>query len=1028
MLNDYLKKIFDTTNQGDAREESYYPHLASLFEDFGNNTAKKKTHVTVLPKKTEAGNPDFRIWDGHQHIIGYIEAKFPGSDLETIENTDQLERYRFTFPNLILTDFYEFRLYRYGELIGKVSIGRPIIAERLKTIPPAEKEDDFNELLFKFFEFTLPRVFTSENLAVELAKRTRFLKDEIIYEELREEKKGRGDIIGFYEAFQKYLISGLSKEEFADLYSQTITYGLFAARTRANSIFNRTLAFEFIPATIGILRDVFHFISLGKLSKQMEVIIDDIAEVLHVADIKKILQDYYKKGRGNDPIIHFYETFLNKYDPETQEKRGVYYTPESVVNYIVKSLDNILKKNFSKENGFANTDVTVLDPAAGTLTFLAETTRLAISDFVNKYGDGARHNFIKDHILKNFYAFELMMAPYSIAHLKMSFVLDELGYTMDDDERFNLYLTNTLETEYLEQTSIPGMSSLSEESKRATEIKKESPILVIMGNPPYSVASYNKSTFIDGLMELYKKDVKDERNIQILTDDYVKFIRFCHWKIEQSGRGVIGIISKNTYLNASAFKGMRKQILKFFDRVYVLNLHGKLYEKTPEGGKDQNVFDIRVGTAILFLVKDGSKKSEYASLYYHELYGTREIKYPYLFKESIETTEWEELPASEPYFFFEKKNFRDPDLYNSFFSISKMFVDRSSGVKTHRDHFVTDIFKDQLRNRIISFKNCNLPLDLIKKTYQLKDNRDFSLSDLLDYFQEFEEEKIREYNFKPFSQKFIYYDTNFIDFDRWTVMKNFLLGKNLGLVIKKKHNDRKYDHCFVTDKVTDVNFLGGQSYVFPLYIYSENDDFFNGNKKSNIDPLFEESLEDIYNKKDLTEQIFYYTYAILHCNEYRNAFQELLMIDYPKIPFPDDYNIFDEVSKTGKELADLHLLRSQKLSDPLVKFYGQGNQKVSNIEFDKDRGNLRINDLQYFSNITEQMWEYEIGKNKPVQRWLKNRKGRALTLDESIEFSKITTAVKYTLDIQYDLNPFYTNIIDNLLTSDRIRFNPENSL
>ncbi|MFZ6006530.1 MAG: N-6 DNA methylase, partial [Nitrospirota bacterium] len=399
MLKSYLKKITDIANRGDAREESYYSNLDELFKGHAESIGKKNIHITTLPKRTEAGNPDFRVWDGKQHIIGYIEAKAPTvENLDNIEYSDQLKRYLHTFPNLILTNFFEFRLYRNGLLIDKALIGRPYVVHKLKTIPPVEKEQDFMRLLEKFFSFSLPKVYDAKNLAIELAKRTRFLKDEVIAQELQEEeKRGKGFILGFYEAFRKYLISGLEKEDFADLYSQTITYGLFAARTRSENGFNRKLAYDRIPKTIGILRDVFKFISLGDLPKQMEWIADDISEVLAVTDVFKILDEYFHKHKGKDPIVHFYETFLAEYDPKTREKRGVYYTPEPVVSYIIRSLHHILKEHFSKDDGFANTSVTVLDPAAGTLTFLAEAAKLAAEEFTSKYGEGAKEKFIKEH-------------------------------------------------------------------------------------------------------------------------------------------------------------------------------------------------------------------------------------------------------------------------------------------------------------------------------------------------------------------------------------------------------------------------------------------------------------------------------------------------------------------------------------------------------------------------------------------------------------------------------------------------------
>ena len=509
MLKAYLKEIAETTIRGDAREETYYGSLAGLLEDFPLEKGRA-TQVTTLPKKTDAGNPDFRVWDGDHFIVGYIEAKTPGTNLDQVETSEQLERYLNTFPNVILTDFYEFRLYREGELIDKVSIGRHFTARQLKSTPPLENVDEFEGLLEKFFAFKLPKTFTAEKLAVELAKRTRFLRDQVVAEELRDESTGGGDLSGFYKAFKKYLIAGLTPEQFADLYSQTITYGLFAAKTRADGDFNRKLAFDYIPPTIGILRDVFKFISWGELSPQMAVIVDDITAVLNAADINTILDQYYKKGKGEDPIVHFYETFLNEYDPKTRERRGVYYTPEPVVKYIVRSVHHLLKDKFGLQDGLADPQVTVLDPAAGTLTFPAEAIRLAVEEYIQKYGEGGKKGFIRDQILKNYYAFELMMAPYAIGHMKISILLESLGYKLQADDRFQLYLTNTLEMEEIDQIGIPGLHSLSEESQLAGRVKKEEPILVIMGNPPYSGISTNTNEWTE---ELLKTDIEAHKVI-----------------------------------------------------------------------------------------------------------------------------------------------------------------------------------------------------------------------------------------------------------------------------------------------------------------------------------------------------------------------------------------------------------------------------------------------------------------------------------------------------------------------------------
>ena len=746
MLKSYFKKIFEVSKTGDAREESYYSTLEDFLKSYGDSVEKKKFHTTTLPKKTEAGNPDFRIWDGKQHIVGYIEAKAPTIEyLDQIETTDQLKRYLHIFPNLILTNFFEFRLYRNGALIDKVSIARPFILHKLKTIPSVENETDFLKLLEKFFSFSLPKVYDAKTLAIELAKRTRFLKDEVVIEELREEESSKkGYIFGFYKAFREYLISGLAKDDFADLYSQTITYGLFAARTRSENGFNRKLAYDNIPQTIGILRDVFEFISLGKLPKQMEWIIDDISEVLAVTDVKNILHQFFYEGKGKDPIVHFYETFLTEYDPKTRKKRGIYYTPESVVSYIVRSLHHILKQQFNKKDGFASELVTVLDPAAGTLTFLAEAAKLAVEEFISKYGEGGKENLIREQILENFYAFELMMAPYAIGHLKMSFLLEELGYKLQKDDRFKLYLTNTLEMEELAQTELPGMVSLSEESHSAGVVKKEKHILVILGNPPYSGTSANISeyyilvheeekwvgkgankkrvlvkykkprkkilkTWIGKLIDDYKfvdGQSLEEKNPKWLQDDYVKFIRFAQWKIDQAGEGVLGFITNHSYLDNPTFRGMRQSLMNSFDEIYVLDLHGNSLkkERCPDGSKDENVFDIQQGVAIALLIKEKGEKKE-CKVYHSDIWGLRQKKYDWLLEKNIKTTKWQKiLPKSEFYLFIPREE-KLLEVYEKSPKITDIFPINSVGIVTARDKLTIKWTPQEIWSTVLNFSN-----------------------------------------------------------------------------------------------------------------------------------------------------------------------------------------------------------------------------------------------------------------------------------------------------------------------------------
>ncbi|MEK9155964.1 MAG: N-6 DNA methylase [Patescibacteria group bacterium] len=614
MFSQYLENIFKT-HQAGAREESYYPDLKKLLEAWSEKENLGLV-ITALPKKTEGGNPDFRILSKDKKLIGYIEAKDIFTDLDRIEDTVQLKRYRATFPNLILTNFFEFRLYRQTEadkpatLINKTFIGRQFLIQQLNTVPPLENTDKFQSLLKRFIDYSTPRTLTAKQLAIELAKKTRFLRDQIISEEHKEEAiEGVQTLEAFYAAFKKHLISALTLQDFANLFAQTITYGLFAARSRASGDFTRHTAFDHIPHTIGILRDVFRFISSSELTKTVEWIVDEIVEVLAATDVNKIIEGFHKEGRGRDPIVHFYETFLSEYDPAERGKRGVYYTPEPVVGYIVRSINKLLKEKFNKTDGFATDNVTILDPASGTLTFPVEAIRLAVEEYRNKYGDGGIKSFIRDHILKDFFAFELMMAPYAIGHLKAGFILKENDYDLSDQERFNLYLTNTLEFNREDPNTLGFIErEIAQEAQDALKVKEDIPVMVIMGNPPYSGTSENKGDWILEQLAAYKQvdgAPLGEKNPKWLQDDYVKFFRFAQWKIEQTGRGILGFITNHAWLDNPTFRGMRASLLGTFDEIYILNLHGSLLkkEKTPNGGKDENVFDIQPGVAIVLMVK-----------------------------------------------------------------------------------------------------------------------------------------------------------------------------------------------------------------------------------------------------------------------------------------------------------------------------------------------------------------------------------------------------------------------------------------
>lgn len=1043
----YMKNLTAIAQQGDAREESFYPALADMLNKMADATKKPQVHVTTLPRPTEGGNPDFRLWNGTDRIIGYIEAKKPTEErLDIIENSEQLKRYRETFPNLILTNFLEFRLYRNGERVETVLSGRPIVLNKLGTTPPLENQDALYTLLNRFLEFALPQTFTAESLAVELAKRTRILRD-VIGDQLRDEQDSR--IAGFFEAFQTYLIGSLTPDDFADLFAQTITYGLFAARTRSSDGFNRRIAFDNIPHTIGVLRDLFRYISLDELPDQLAWCVDDLAEVLAVADAPGILGHYYRKGKGSDPIVHFYETFLSQYDPDERERRGVYYTPEPVVGYIVRSMHGLLKTEFEKRDGLASDGVTLLDPAAGTMTFVARAAQQAVAEFEAKYGSGGRTDFIRSHILKNFYALELMMAPYAVGHLKMSFFLEELGHRLDDNERVPFYLTNTLDTEELEQSRLPGLSALAEESRLAGAVKKQTPILLILGNPPYSGHSSNTGDWIreliDGKMvegELiggYKQvdgEPLGEKNPKWLQDDYVKFLRFAQWKIEQAGRGAVGMITNHSYLDNPTFRGMRQSLMHTFDDIYILDLHGNSLKKetAPDGSPDKNVFDIRQGVAIAFFVKRGAKKKRDAILHHAERYGTRESKYDYLDDHDLGSTEWKQITPRSPFYIFIPRDDALEAEYLRFVSVPEIFTVNSVGIVTARDRLTIRWSEQEAWDTVRAFSR--MDEELARQAYELgKDARDWKVTlaqqDLLSSGPT--RENVVPILYRPFDVRHTYYtgrSRGFLCMPRSEVMQHMLAGENLALMTPKRvEHVGSWQHAFISDTISGhvAVSLKTIDYIFPLYIYptADRNDLFAQleptERQPNLNPNLIAALESVHGSEPSPEAIFHYIYAILHAPTYREKYAESLRIDFPRVPFIADKSLFTKIASLGKRLSDLHLLTSSELDPPVCRFEGEGDAMVARTKtqgfyYAPDECRMYINKTHYFGPIPPEIHAYRIGGYQVCDKWLKDRKERRLDLDGIRTYCQMVTAIGITLEIQQELDILYNDTEKNLVT------------
>jgi predicted helicase len=1012
VLTTYLKEIHEIYAEENFREETFYSSLEKLFDECSSFfSSEEGIKIRVLPKKTEVGIPDFLIRKNGESI-GNIEAKVPDLNLHEVEKSEQLQRYRGALPNLILTNLLEFRLYRNGKLVDSAELCRLSALQGFKP-PLPENIDSFFKLLNEFYSFSTPEIKSASELAVVLANKTKFSKD-ILSEVL--EKKGSDSIPleSFYEVFRRTLIGSLTEERFVDLYAQTITYGLFAAKmiARGEEI-NKENAWKFIP-NVPLLSKIFHTFVGPNTPEAMNWIIDDIVNVLNKTDVIAISEEKEATYQGRDPIIHFYDTFLGEYNPEERQKLGVYYTPPEVVEYIVKSIHKLLKKKFKKDQGLAEQGLKLLDPAAGTLTFVIRALGRALRELEQNRLGGLIPFNIKNHILSDFYAFEILLVPYVIGHLRVAMSLEKVwGYEFKKDERFQFYLTNTLEMKEPEQELL--LPQLTEEGRKAMEVKEKTPILVVLGNPPYSVSSENKSEFIEKLMDDYKRDVRVERNIQPLSDDYIKFIRFGQWKLEQTGKGILGFITNNSYLSGVIHRGMRKRLLETFDEIYILNLHGssRVGEKTPEGGKDENVFDIQQGVAIAIYVKL-DKPLEEKKVYYADLWGLRIDKYKYLLDSDVTSTDWQELEPKEPYYFLVPTDFALQEEYERFWSIPDILKVYSSGVKTHRDHFVVGFTKEELKERLELFTGSS-PDNLVRQSLNLKDTGSWKLAQARQHLKGRElEDKIYPYAYRPFDTRWICYEPSLIDRDRWPFMRNLLKDNVAFALMRQVYIEPGFSHVFVVNQMADARVHlsnRGIPYYFPLYLYIDKpteklfDEVASKQKRIfNFTDKFLQAVREALGTEPTPENIFYYIYAVLYSPSYRTRYDEFLKIDFPRFPLPTNYELFKKLSELGKELVELHLLKHPSLSETSVGFPTRDANKVEKVSYDEENERVYFNKEQYFDGISKEVWECHIGAYQVMDKYLKDRKGRELTKEEIEHYMKVARVIERTIEVQKEID------------------------
>lgn len=1041
MTNDILRNYINSVSAKFAYEETSEMGYRTDFElllkgIFETINVSRFDHDA---RAKQGNKPDFVVVKDDVPTL-YIETKNIGVSLDKIEKSEQMTRY-FGYANLILTDYLEFRFYRNG-----IAYGEPIkIAEynknsRVITSIP----NNFEYLAKTLVEFTQSHkepIKSGEHLAKIMGGKAQRIRDNI-REILARESGKNSDLINVYETIKRLLVHDLSPDSFADMYAQTLVYGLFVARFYDTSLgtFSRQEARDLIPSSNPFLGHFFDHIAGRNFEKRLSYIVDELCAVFSHADVANLLKLHFevtvRKGtqRGQDQVIHFYEDFLREYDEILRKKMGAYYTPLPVVQFIVRSVDQLLEKDFGLTGGLANTSKTtdglhkvqILDPAVGTGTFISDV----IGKIYTRIKDGGQKgrwpSYVHHELLPRIYGFELMMAPYTIAHLKLSMALKETGFlyfneTRTGKARLGIYLTNSLEevNKQPELLAFDFGASIAEEAKEASKIKTERPIMVVTGNPPYAGISSNETPYANSLIERYKVEPGGKQKLQErkhwLNNDYVKFIAMAESMIEKTGDGIIAMITDNGYLDNPTFRGMRWHLAKTFDKIYVYNLHGsaKKHEKSPDGNKDENVFDIMQGVGIILAIKTGKKKQDKLGEIYHaELYGTREHK----FDELKKTPKWQKLTFDPKMFYFVPKNVQGQGEYEKGVRLDELFLQHVTGIVTARDSVVIDGSREELLSRIRKFTDLQYSDDEIRHwlfpnkkdgKYKAGDSRGWKLAEARHKIRNNNHaDYIQRISYRPFDNRYIYYSPDMVDWGRENIMQNFVGHDNIGLVSNRRvESARDFADVFLTDNITDARrvSLKETNYVFPLYLYHED-----GTKSSNLNIEAMKKIEEAVDKTT-PEDILDYIYAVLQSPIYRKKYQGLLKMDFPRVPYPSDKDKFRKLIKLGQELRLLHLLESPKLDKLITTYPESGSDLVEKIEY-KD-GNVYLNENQYFGNVPEIAWNFWIGGYQPAQKWLKDRKGRTLTNEDIEHYQKMIVSLTETDKIMTKIDQVATTTL-----------------
>lgn len=1041
-LAGFLQAIQNVRAQGDATEHSYRPALKALFDSIDPAVSSQNEPERL----TKVGAPDFSFRRG-DIVIGHAEAKVPGADLKNLKGRekDQLERYTKALPNLIYTDGLHFLFYRDGKLVHEVRI-----AAFDDALSVDADQFDALEHALKDFAAQTPQTITSpEDLARLMAAKAILIKD-ILGRSLVEDKDQETELADQYHAFKHHMIHDISIDDFAGMYAETVAYGMFAARLHDDSLdtFSREEALELLPKSNPFLRNLFSYIAGPNLDERIRWIIDDLAAVFRACNLPSIMEKFGELTGRDDPFLHFYETFLSAFDPDKRKARGVWYTPEPVVNFIVRAVDEVLQNEFGLPLGLADTSkvtidldtgqrkqtkkgtftkdgknqterkdvhrVQILDPATGTGTFLAEVIK-QIAPRIKDMAPGQWNKYVEDDLIPRLHGFELLMASYAMCHMKLDMILTEMGYKPTAAHpRLSVYLTNSLEEGDPADQTLPFAQWLSNEVKQANTIKRDMPIMCVIGNPPYNIMSSNLTPdqialvdpyrFVDGIKIKEKGMLQFEKNI---NNDYIKFISLGEGILIKNGYGILSYITSHGYLKSASFRGLRQHLAQTFEKIFILDLHGnsEVREVPPAGTRDENVFDIRQGVCIFIGVRSHAHNRTTADVKYADFWGSRSEKNEQLENSSITSIDWQECTPISPNYTFHPSAALGRDYEQAYPSIAEWMPIYSSGVITARDGFSISEDPNHLLQRARAFaESPELSDSELCKSLGIRQKKGWDVSKArarLADKQEGYEHLIERISYRPFDSRFIIFDESVVWTTARSTMDHMLRGPNLALVSARSEKSGTCSHFYVSRSIVETKCAERttQSALFPLFLYPSDKQLnLSPERRVNFDPELHKKMIALATHPEhgepSPEDIFDYIYAVLHCPAYRETYAEFLKIDFPRIPWPKTPGDFWNLVPQGNELRRLHLMEPAAIGPAPYPFEGDGDCVVDKVRF--EGGKVWINKTQAFAAVPSIAWNFYIGGYQPAQKWLKDRKGRALSFDDILHYQRIIKILSET--------------------------------